>query len=427
MPETLLAGASDSREPTTEKLRDRYRQIRKTSETLCAPLVVEDYQTQAILETSPPKWHLAHVTWFFETFLLKPHHQDYIPFHPRYAVLFNSYYETVGKFHPRPQRGLLARPTVEEIYAYRRAVDEAMSAFFDRLERQPDERLLFFIELGLNHEQQHQELLLMDIKYNFSVNPLKPAYRNDLQPHGRGAAPAIAWHEQAAGLHEIGHDGEGFAYDNESPRHPHYLPDFKLAKRLTSNGEYLAFIEDGGYSRPELWLSDGWRHINQNDWRNPHYWERDGDDWLQMTLGGPVPLDLHEPVCHVSYYEADAYARWAGKRLPTEAEIEVVSASKPMAGNFLEQDRLHPMPSGDEGQWHGDLWAWTSTAYHPYPGFKPLEGPAGEYNGKFMCNQMVMRGGACVTPQTHMRASYRNFFYPHDRWQFGGIRLACDR
>lgn len=412
--------------PTPQQLRQRYRRVRKASEHICAPLATEDYLIQAITETSPPKWHLAHVSWFFETFLLNPHHPDYQPFHPQFGMLFNSYYQSVGKFHARPHRGLLARPTVEEVHAYRRTVDEFMEEFFDRLEQSPDEKLQFFIELGLNHEQQHQELLCMDIKYNFSINPLKPAYRDDLAISPVTATMAVDWREQAAGLYEIGHGGDGFAYDNESPRHPHYLPDFRLANRLVTNGEYLEFIEDNGYQRPGLWLSDGWNHINQHGWRHPLYWEQDGQGWQQMTLGGLRPLHPHEPVCHVSYYEADAYARWAGKRLPTEAEIEVVSASLPLQGNFFDRDCLHPMPAGANGQWHGDLWTWTASAYHPYPGFKPLEGPAGEYNGKFMCNQMVLRGGCCATSLDHMRVSYRNFFYPHDRWQFSGIRLADD-
>ncbi len=405
---------------TPQQLHQRYQQVRKLSEQICSPLAVEDYQIQAIIETSPPKWHLAHVSWFFETFLLKPHHKDYQVFHPQYEMLFNSYYETVGALHPRPKRGLLARPTIDEIYAYRHAVDEAMEAFFDVLENCPDEKLLFFIELGLNHEQQHQELLLMDIKYNFSVNPLKPAYRNDLANHRIDTTSVLQWHEQEAGLYEIGDSSNNFAYDNESPRHRHYLADFSLANRLVTNGEYLAFMEDKGYQRSELWLADGWQKNEQQ----PLYWQQDGQDYLEMTLGGLRALNPDEPVCHISYYEADAYARWAGKRLPTEAEIEVVLADKAIVGNFFDQDILHPQAAGADGQWYGDLWAWTSTAYHPYPGFKPLEGSAGEYNGKFMCNQMVLRGGCCVTSQDHMRASYRNFFYPHDRWQFSGIRLA---
>ena len=408
-------------------LRARYQQIRHISEQICAPLETEDYQIQSIIETSPPKWHLAHVTWFFETFLLKPHHKNYQPFHPQFEILFNSYYETLGTFHPRAQRGLLSRPLVKEVYAYRRAVDEALTELFDKLEQEPNNQLQFFIELGLNHEQQHQELLLMDIKHNFSVNPLKPAYRKNLTtPLPYSDVAKIKWHEQAAGNYKIGHTSANFAYDNESPRHTHYLPDFQLANRLVTNGEYLQFIEGRGYQQVELWLSDGWHHIRQHNWQHPLYWHQDGRNWLEITLGGMHPLNLHSPVCHISYYEADAYARWAGKRLPTEAEIEVVLEDKPIAGNFFEQDCLHPQPAGNDGQWYGDLWTWTNTAYHAYPGFTPLPGSAGEYNGKFMSNQMVLRGGSCITSQNHMRATYRNFFAPYDRWQFSGIRLAND-
>lgn len=407
-----------------QQLRQRYQQVRRVSEQICAPLTAEDHQIQAIAETSPPKWHLAHVTWFFETFLLKPHNKDYQVFHPQYEVLFNSYYETVGEFHPRSKRGLLTRPSLDEVMHYRQAVDIAMSDFFNVLEQYPDKKLLAFIELGLNHEQQHQELLCMDIKYNFSVNPLKPAYRNDLTQNTVNTTAPLQWHEQAAGLYEIGHSSDQFAYDNESPRHPQYLPDFRLANRLVTNAEYLAFMEDKAYQRVELWLTDGWYHIKQQHQQHPLYWQQDGQNWLEMTLGGLRSLNPHEPVCHISYYEADAYARWAGKRLPTEAEIEVVLADKLIEGNFFAQDALHPQAAGSNGQWYGDLWAWTSTAYYPYPGFKPFEGSAGEYNGKFMCNQMVLKGGCCATSQQHMRASYRNFFYPHDRWQFSGIRLA---
>jgi ergothioneine biosynthesis protein EgtB len=405
-------------------LRERYRKVRRTSELICLPLQTEDYVIQSILETSPPKWHLAHVSWFFETFLLSPHLPGYTVYHPQFARLFNSYYETVGTFHPRAKRGLLARPTVAEVYAYRRAVDEAMESLFDKLEQAPDDDMAFFIELGLNHEQQHQELLCMDIKHNFAVNPLQPAYREDLARAPSNHTPPLNWHEQAAGLYDIGHDGKGFAYDNETPRHKQYLQDFRVAERLVTNGEYLEFIYDQGYQRAELWLADAWAHLKQHPWRHPLYWRQTGEQWQQMTLGGLQPLNPHEPVCHISYYEADAYARWAGKRLPTEAELEVVLADKPLTGNFFDDDILHPAPAGENGQWFGDLWTWSSTAYYPYPGFKPLAGSAGEYNGKFMSHQMVLRGGCCATSKDHMRASYRNFFYPFDRWQFSGIRLA---
>ncbi|WP_295443185.1 ergothioneine biosynthesis protein EgtB [uncultured Thiodictyon sp.] len=408
-------------------LRQRYLATRQVSESLCSPLLIEDYQTQSCPEASPPKWHLAHVTWFFETFLLKPYHDGYCTQFPGFDRLFNSYYESIGKFHPREQRGHLARPAVEEVYRYRRAVDHAMEALCDRLERTPDDHVLSFIELGIHHEQQHQELLCMDIKANFSVNPLKPVYRGDLPRRQVAATAPVQWHEQAGDLYEIGHAGPGFGYDNECPRHRVYLPPYRVANRLVTNAEYLEFIAAGGYGQAGLWLSDGWAHSRRHDWRHPLYWERDeADGWLEMTLGGWRALDLHAPVCHVSYYEAEAFARWAGQRLPTEAELEVVLAQKPLCGNFFDQGFLHPQPAAPDGQWFGDLWTWTGSAYLPYPGFRPLAGSAGEYNGKFMCNQMVLRGGSCATSQNHMRASYRNFFYPHERWPFCGIRLAAD-
>ncbi|MDZ7858673.1 ergothioneine biosynthesis protein EgtB [Sphaerotilus sp.] len=411
---------------TPSELRRRYRAVRAVTESLCAPLLTEDYQTQSRLEASPPKWHIAHVTWFFETFLLRTH----LPGHElRFAgfdVLFNSYYESIGQFHPRDQRGLLARPSVEEVYRYRRAIDAGMEALFDRLDREPDTTIEGFIELGLHHEQQHQELLCMDIKAHFAANPLRPVYRADLPRHTVEATVPMRWVEQGEGLHEIGHaPGSGFAFDNESPRHRVWLDGYQLADRLVTNGEYLAFIEAGGYSQARWWLSDGWAHIRRHGWQHPLYWVRDGEGgWLEMTLGGWRKLDVHAPVCHVSYYEAEAFARWAGARLPTEAEIEVVQARQPLRGNFFDQGFLQPMPAGPDGQWWGDLWTWTGSAYLPYPGFRPLEGSAGEYNGKFMCNQMVLRGGCCATSIDHMRASYRNFFCPPDRWAYTGIRLA---
>lgn len=401
-----------------------YRAIRAASETLCAPLCAEDYVIQAMADVSPPKWHLAHTTWFFETFLLVPFAPGYRVHHPGYAHLFNSYYETVGTFFPRPQRGLLARPAVEEIYAYRRYVDEAMERLI--AEATGNEEVALRVDLGLNHEQQHQELLLTDIKYNFSVNPLRPAYVDLALSEGE-AAPFV-WHEYAGGVREIGHGGDGFAYDNETPRHAVYLRDYRLASRLVSNGEYLAFMEDGGYLRPELWLSDGWGAVRQRGWQAPLYWEKIDGTWWQMTLAGMRPVDPEAPVCHVSFYEADAYARWCGKRLPSEAEWECAAAGQAVRGNFRESGRLHPIAAGpssaEPAQMFGDLWEWTASGYGPYPGFKPLGGSLGEYNGKFMCNQMVLRGGSCVTPSDHVRASYRNFFYPPDRWQFTGIRLA---
>jgi ergothioneine biosynthesis protein EgtB len=377
---------------------------------------------------SPPKWHLAHVSWFFETFLLLPFQRDYRVFHPRFDYLFNSYYETHGKPFPRPQRGLLSRPTVAEIYRYRAHVDAAMA---EAIESVPESNRGTFAErlvLGLHHEQQHQELLFTDIKHIFAFNPLRPAYQESKPVRSRLPAAPLAWIEVAGGVHEIGHTGEEFCFDNETPRHRVYVQDYALASHPVSNGEYLEFMEAGGYRRPEHWLSDGWRTRNEQGWRAPLYWEQQDGRWWLMTLSGMRPLDEHEPVCHVSFYEADAYARWAGKRLPTEAEWELAATEMPIAGNFQESGHLHPVPGdGVAAQLFGDVWQWTRSPYGPYPGFRPLAGSLGEYNGKFMCSQMVLRGGACVTPASHIRTSYRNFFYPGDRWQFSGIRLAEDR
>ncbi|MGB0721462.1 MAG: ergothioneine biosynthesis protein EgtB [Gammaproteobacteria bacterium] len=411
--------------PGREALVQAYRQVRAFSETICAPLATDDYQIQSIVETSPPKWHIAHITWFFETFVLPRFRPDYRPFHPQFAYLFNSYYETVGSMHPRPKRGLLSRPTVEQVYAYRAHVDAAMEDLMGSVPDNQWDELVFRVTLGLNHEQQHQELLFMDIKHNLSVNPMKPAYREDLVVPGGQTRP-MAWIERPGGIREIGASGEGFAFDNETPRHRVLTRDHRLADRLVTNGEFLEFMEDGGYDDPALWLADGWYLIRREGWRNPLYWERTDDGWKQFTLGGQRPLNPHEPVCHLSFYEADAYARWVGKRLPLEDELETVLADKPVQGNFAGMDLLHPAPAGEGGQWFGDLWAWTATPYGPYPGFKPLEGSMGEYNGKFMSNQMVLKGGCCATPEGHARASYRNFFYPHDRWAFTGLRLAED-
>jgi ergothioneine biosynthesis protein EgtB len=403
-----------------QSLRDRYRSIRQTSEQICQPLAIEDYILQAMPDVSPPKWHLAHTTWFFETFLLVPHVPGYEVFHPKFGYLFNSYYEAVGARHPRPQRGLLSRPTVEEIYCYRAYVDQAMEQFLKQRHDLPIESLIL---LGLHHEQQHQELLLTDIKYNLAINPLRPAYRSTLS---LSSIPLKKqWLAYPGGLYAIGHEGERFAFDNESPRHSVYLQDYWLASRLVTNGEYLEFMQAGGYHNPEYWLAEGWAIVQTDQWRSPLYWEKVEGNWWVMTLAGLRPLDEHEPVCHVSYYEADAYARWAGKRLPTEAEWEVAANQVEVKGNFLESRRLHPAAAtGSSHQLFGDVWEWTQSAYLPYPGFQPASGAVGEYNGKFMCNQMVLRGGSCVTAQSHIRPSYRNFFPAAARWQFSGVRLA---
>jgi ergothioneine biosynthesis protein EgtB len=417
-------------------LNERFKAIRRATEDLARPLSPEDCGVQSMPEASPTKWHLAHTSWFFETFLLDGV-PGYRPFHPAFRALFNSYYNTVGDRHARPARGLLSRPSLDEVHAYRRHVDEAMLRALDR-------RDAALVVLGLHHEQQHQELILTDIKHAFWMNPLRPAYA--LAPAERIAGDALeaplTWREHAGGTVEIGASrpgaaGEPFAFDNECPRHAELLQPHALASRLVTCGEYRAFIADGGYRRPELWLSDGWDAAQAGGFRAPLYWEdRDGEHW-SLTFAGMQPVHAAAPVSHVSYYEADAYARWAGVRLPTEAEWEAAAsapASDAAAGerNLLETGWLRPMPAarataGDGiAQLFGDVWEWTQSPYTPYPGFRAAGGAVGEYNGKFMCNQMVLRGGSCLTPRTHIRASYRNFFPPGTRWQMSGIRLARD-
>ncbi len=409
-------------------LAHRYRAVRGTTEDLCRPLVTDDYQVQSVPEASPPKWHLAHVSWFFETFVLQPFAAGYRDFHPRFGYLFNSYYRAVGPFHARGARAVLSRPTVEEVYAYRAHVDDAVGHLFDRVADEHLPEVASRVTLGLNHEQQHQELLLMDVKRNFGENPLLPAYREDLPALAGAEAPPLAWHDHAGGIREIGWAGDGFAYDNEVPRHRVLLEDFRLASRPVTNGEYREFIAAGGYAEPTLWLSDGWTAVEQRGWRAPLYWREEDGVWSEFTLAGLRPLDAAAPVCHLSFFEADAYARWAGKRLPSEAELEVATAERPLEGNFLDTGLLQPRPArgDDDGQWFGDVWEWTRSAYGPYPGSRPLAGALGEYNAKFMANQFVLRGGCCVTPRSHLRATYRNFFYPHERWPFTGLRLAAD-
>jgi ergothioneine biosynthesis protein EgtB len=403
-----------------EALAASYDAIRQVSEAICKPLAIEDYVVQPAAHVSPPKWHLAHTTWFFERFVLLEYCRGYEQLDPTYSFLFNSYYETVGGFFPRELRGTLSRPTVEEIYGYRAHVDEHMRELIASCAEDIAPRVV----LGLNHEQQHQELLLMDIKAIFAMNPLKPAYR-EFPARPPTQQQPLNWLGYAGGLQMIGADGAGFRFDNETPRHRVFLQPFRLASRLVTNREYLSFIDDRGYARPELWLSDGWRTVQTRGWRAPLYWEKVDNDWWTMTLSGFSPIQELEPVCHLGFYEADAYARWAGKRLPSESEWETATAHESVEGNFYDSWYLYPLPAR-EGcrQFFGDVWEWTQSAYAPYPGFKPLAGSLGEYNGKFMCNQMVLRGGSCVTSLSHIRPSYRNFFYPEDRWQFAGIRLA---
>ncbi|MDW5376679.1 ergothioneine biosynthesis protein EgtB [Halomonas sp. HP20-15] len=420
---------------TKEWLRD-YQRVRAASEALCAPLHREDYMVQSMPDVSPPKWHIAHVSWFFEAFLLTPFLKDYRSLDPAYDFLFNSYYETHGTPFPRPHRGVISRPTVDDVYRYRAHVDEAMARLLEAPPAEHADEILRRVELGLHHEQQHQELLVMDIKHILAQNPLCPAYRDDLRDDPATppvATPGeLAWLSYPAGVRRIGHDSEtdGFAYDNEMPRHRQFVEAFEIADRPVTNGEFLAFIRDGGYRRPDHWLSDGWQQVQDQGWTAPLYWVQRDEGWYHMTLGGLVAVDEHAPVCHVSFYEADAYARWAGARLPSEAEWEIAAEGVEIRGNFVESDHLQPVASAADGtvpsQLYGDVWEWTGSAYRPYPGFRTLPGSLGEYNGKFMSGQMVLRGGCCATPRSHIRASYRNFFPPQARWAFSGFRLARD-
>jgi len=403
------------------RLDERYRHVREVTEALARPLSPEDQTVQSMPDVSPTKWHRAHTSWFFETFLLEPRLASFRPFHPAYAYLFNSYYEGVGARYPRPRRGVVSRPGVGEVGEYRRYVDEAMGRLLEDALAPDGEDL---VELGLHHEQQHQELLLMDIKHVLSCSPLEPAYATLTFDTPHPVRPA-GWIEHPGGPADVGHEGTGFGFDNEFPRHTVHLSPFALADRPVTCGEWIAFMEDGGYGRADLWLSDGWATARAEGWEAPLYWSRVVDDWWVFTLGGPQLVDPSEPVCHVSYYEADAFARWAGARLPTEAEWEVTAATRPPVGNFLDPVILHPRPA-DGVALFGDVWQWTSSAYSPYPGFRPAPGAVGEYNGKFMVNQYVLRGGSCVTPLDHVRASYRNFFPPSARWPFTGARLARD-
>ncbi|GBD32598.1 Hercynine oxygenase [bacterium HR33] len=417
----------------TGTLLERYLQVRRASEELCKPLAIEDYVVQSMPDASPAKWHLAHTTWFFETLVLKPALPDYREVNPQFAYLFNSYYNTLGPQFYRPHRGLVTRPTVAEVFAYRAHVDREMERLLTGAEQKGWEIPEEVIVTGMHHEQQHQELLLTDIKHLFSRNPLYPAYAGDYSLPARRARRSpgpMRWVKLQGGLREIGFSGDGFAYDNETPRHKVYLRDFAIASRLVTSGEYLHFIQDGGYRRPELWLSDGWGAVQAEGWKAPLYWEEKDGQWFQFTLSGLRPVDPAEPVCHVSFYEADAFARWASARLPTEAEWEVAAAGVPIEGNFVEDGFFHPIPLRDPGegisQLFGDVWEWTASSYSPYPGYKPPEGALGEYNAKFMSNQYVLRGGSCATPRSHIRVTYRNFFPPQARWQFSGIRLARD-
>jgi len=412
----------------TELLR-RFTDVRSCTSALCDPLETEDMVVQTMLDVSPTKWHLAHTTWFFETLVLERSSLAYSAFDERFPALFNSYYRSLGDPYPRSQRGLLSRPTVAQVRAYRQHVDQAVEALLKEASDEIVNEVAPTLELGLQHEQQHQELMLMDAKHVLCQNPLRPAYRPTGSEHVGRATP-LTWRSFAGGQVEIGHAGSDFSYDNERPRHKVLLEPFELAARPVTVGEFREFIQAGGYERADLWLSDGWDLVQSEGWRAPLYWEGAGDEWRTMTLAGLRELDAAEPVCHVSYYEADAYATWAGCRLPSEHEWECAARGQEMSGNFLETGALHPRPAraaldgGPLAGLYGDVWEWTSSSYAPYPGYQPFAGELGEYNGKFMINQLVLRGGSCVTPRSHMRSTYRNFYYPHQRWMFAGLRLA---
>ncbi len=424
-------------ERTTQTPAERYTACRKQTESLIASLSPEDQMVQSCPEASPTKWHLAHTGWFFETFILSAHLSGYRPLDPKFRDLFNSYYNAVGPQPEKTLRNTFSRPSLEEVLKYRHHVDEHMRKLLES--GAASETVLRLAEMGINHEQQHQELLVTDIKHAFWSNPLRPVYRPAAAVAPPGGLPPQRAHACAEGLYEIGAsaDGRSFHFDNEAPRHKVFVPAFRFASRPASCGEYLSFINDRGYARPELWLSDGWKAVQDRRWTAPLYWEKAGDDWLQFTCSGTRKVDESEPVCHVSFYEADAFARWAGARLPTEFEWETAAAQLPVPAeaNLLEDGKFHPeaASAGKEQediivplQIFGDVWEWTASAYLPYPGFKAAAGELGEYNGKFMSSQMVLRGGSCVTPRSHIRASYRNFFPPETRWQFSGIRLADD-
>jgi ergothioneine biosynthesis protein EgtB len=415
-----------------EALIARYRQVRDLTLRLCRNLQPEDFVVQSCPDVSPTKWHLAHTTWFFETFVLKVWMQSYRTEVPQYAYLFNSYYNAAGDMHRRDLRGLISRPTVAETYHYRATVDECLATLLERA----DDALLNEIEpvlvLGLNHEQQHQELLVTDIKHVFAQNPLYPVFEMATPNAKPAKVAAQRFIEFDEAMVTIGHAGAAFSYDNEGPQHRAFVPAFSISNRPVTNGEYLAFIDAGGYTRPEFWLSLGWTTVQEQRWQAPLYWVKREDGWWNFTLSGFRPVDESEPVTHISYFEADAYANWDGARLPTEFEWERAAASQPIEGNFVDSDRFHPAPAPERSndgqlfQMYGDVWEWTRSAYLPYPGYRAVPGALGEYNGKFMCNQMVLRGGSCATSRDHIRPTYRNFFQPEKRWQFTGLRLARD-
>ncbi|MGI8889622.1 MAG: ergothioneine biosynthesis protein EgtB [Chthoniobacterales bacterium] len=412
-------------------LLDRFRQVRDFSERLCETLEPEDYVVQSMPDVSPTKWHLAHTSWFFETFILKAWMPEYQPEVPEYAYLFNSYYNAAGSMHRRDLRGLISRPTVAEAYRFRRSVDAHVRELLENADDALMATIAPVFTIGLHHEQQHQELLVTDIKHVFAQNPLHPIFREREDIAKSSAVSSLKFVDFDEAIFEIGHGGGGFSYDNESPRHRALIPAFSLATRPVTNGEYIEFIESGGYKKPDHWLSLGWTTVNEQRWEAPLYWVKQDGAWWNFTLSGMRRVDEGEPVTHVSHFEADAFANWSGARLPTEFEWERAAAGLPIEGNFVGDELFHPAPAKDEPngklrQMFGDVWEWTRSAYLPYPGYRAAPGALGEYNGKFMSNQMVLRGGSCATSRNHLRATYRNFFQPEKRWQFTGIRLARD-
>ena len=413
--------------PANEALTRRLAETRRLSLELAEPLTPEDMTVQPMDDASPTKWHLAHVTWFFEQFILKQHLAGYEAFDETFNYCFNSYYESQGQRQPRARRGVLTRPSSEGVLAYRAHVDNALAELGSN-GFTPDVARL--IEVGINHEQQHQELLLTDILALFAANPLRPAYRTRRPRPAAKTPDPMRWIDFAGGIRQAGHDGNGYAWDNETPRHDTLIHPFHLAHRLVTNGEWLEFMADGGYRTASLWLADGWTTVNREGWSAPLYWEERDGDWLGMSLEGLHPIDRAAPVAHVSYYEADAFARWAGKRLPTEFEWEVAAQGLPVTHTAFASRAFRPLPAeiatGQLQQMFGDVWQWTQSAYLPYPGYRPPAGALGEYNGKFMVSQQVLRGSSCATPEGHSRPTYRNFFYPHQRWQFVGLRLASE-
>jgi ergothioneine biosynthesis protein EgtB len=413
-----------------DSLLKSYNKVRAFSRKLAKPLTREDYVVQSMPDVSPTKWHLAHTSWFFEAFILSKTEKKYKSLHPQYNFLFNSYYVQVGERHSRPKRGLISRPTVDEVYEYREYVDKNMNKVLKNLDDKKFAKIAKVIEIGIHHEQQHQELIVTDIKHVLSENPLYPTYKKSAGKKGKKKISSAGWINFDGGIYTIGNEGDNFGYDNEFPPHKTYLEPFSLSSRLVTNGEYLEFLNDGGYSKPELWLSDGWNTVSSNDWKSPLYWIKKGGRWHHFSLGGLKELDLSQPVCHISFYEAEAFSRWAGARLPSEFEWEIASKDIKIAGNFVDNGNFHPVSteSGNSNlsQMYGDVWEWTRSPYLSYPGYETPPGALGEYNGKFMCNQMVLRGGSCATSKSHIRNSYRNFFPPDARWQFMGLRLSKD-